>query len=874
MRPDPATPSRQQHLQALLLALVCSVLFLRDALLPGRSLVPFPPELLDVRMAQAKTAGNFDADECFRGNASMGDKYLQSLCWDRVMHDRFRAGEMPAWTRDIGGGAPFVPQMAQPWEPINALLLFCAPEQWYGWWYLLHQVAFGWFAYVFFRRLGCLHASSLLGLVAAVLGLWTQCKLHHNVMLTAALPLWPMLIAVHDLANGHARRGRSWSAGWLAFWAGVSWSSGFVVVSLQATYLVLAYAAFVLLRAPRGERLRPALWIGGGIALGGVVSLANMVPVLLASAASARAGTFDAARLQSIGLEWDHALSAFWPDLLSWGADRFWPAATGDTLSYDVRIPWSQLVLLAQPLRPEDHSAFQNWVETSFAIGLVPMAVAAAALFDRSRRPLVLFFGSIALLSFGIATADQPFFALARLVPGICDADLRRLLFSCAMTLVVLATLGADAQIRSDRRWPPLVVLGAVLAASVAVLGWLAANGDDGSFVRAIADLCAADTDHPDVIARGGDAAAIARDLASVAHPGEAAHNHAMLHTTALRALLVAAFGIAALWLRPAPRAAVWIVATAVELVHAGLGPVQTVAAERISAVPNVLQPAVAAPTAEVRPRLQRLVTNGGGKLAALPGNLPGYHGIEDGGAYNPLPPARYEQFFVAIEPDRAGKPSVGSAGAGVGSFHDPASLRHPLCDLYGIRFVLTRDVLPTDERLVDRTPNGTGGFRLYERTTTLPRATFVDRVDLLPDASQRLAELGRPDRDVRRRIVLEDPTLPALAPGAAVDARVDIVEHRDERVVVRVTGNGGGWLRLADPWNAGWVAHLDGQRVPIAIADHYLRAVFVPATPNAVQHEIVFTYDAARVLWPPRLAGVALLAAIGLVVAGRRRRP
>ena len=185
----PARPSlpRSQHLQALLLALLCSVLFLRDALLPGNALVPYPPEQMDVQRAEAIANGRFDANDARRGLASGGDKYLQSLCWDRVLHDRLRSGEVPLWTRDIVGGAPFVPQMAQVYEPINLLLLVLPSEQWYGWWFLIHQVLFGWFAYLFLRRLGCEHGSALLGLVAAVLGLWTQCKLHHNVILTAAL---------------------------------------------------------------------------------------------------------------------------------------------------------------------------------------------------------------------------------------------------------------------------------------------------------------------------------------------------------------------------------------------------------------------------------------------------------------------------------------------------------------------------------------------------------------------------------------------------------------------------------------------------------------------------------------------------------------
>jgi len=282
------TPSRREQWQAVLLAFACAVLFLRGGLLQGNALVPHPPELFDVVMEQERASGTFDAAEVFRGNVGMTDKYLQSLCWDRVMQDRFAAGELPRWTRDIGGGAPFVPQMAQPWQPINALLLLVPSVEWYGWWYLVHLVLFGWFAYRFVRRLDCCHGAGLLALVAATLGMWTQCKLHHNVILTAALSLWPMLSATHELVvRGVRGRARRFAVGSLALWTGLSWSTGFVVIALQASYLTAAFALLCALRARADGGWRRLLPVGLGFALGAALSFANMLPILLASAESA-----------------------------------------------------------------------------------------------------------------------------------------------------------------------------------------------------------------------------------------------------------------------------------------------------------------------------------------------------------------------------------------------------------------------------------------------------------------------------------------------------------------------------------------------------------------------------------------------------------
>jgi len=865
------SPPRPQHLQALVLALCCALLFLRDALLPGRALVPYPPEQMGIVRAEALADGSFDPGDARRGLACGGDKYLQSLCWDRVMQRRFRAGEFPLWTRDIAGGAPFVPQMAQVYQPINALLLVLPSEQWYGWWYLVHQVLFGYFAWRFLRRIGCAQPAALLGLVAAGLGLWTQCKLHHNVILTAALPLWPMLGAVHELVAGAVTgRAARRAVAWLGAWTGISWLSGFAVVSLQVTYLTVGFAAFASASRPRGERLRALLPVGAGLLLGGLLSSAQMIPVLQAAAISARGSGWDPAFLAAHGLEWDHALAALWPDLLSWSSDPFYPDPH-DPFGDVTRMPWSQLVLLAQPTSQVTGAPFQSWAETSFAVGTLPLACVLLALGDRSRRGLVLFFGLAGLCGFGFATADEPFLSLARFVPGIASADLRRLLFTVAMALVVLAGLGADRLLAGARRWPAFLVLGPAAAGALAALAWL-----QGDLARGVAGLIALDGDHPYVRAAAGDAGAIAASIRAAMAPGEQDWNGFHLHATALRSLLAAALGaVALLWLCGRARAAALIALTALELLSFGFGPVQTVPAARVNAAPLAVAPMFAAAEPNgLRPRLGRLAPATEARESSwYPGNLPGFHGLEDATGYNPLPAARFEEFFRAIEPDRAGKADVafGGGGTGVGAFHDPASLAHPLCDLFGIRFVLTREPLPPGPHLADRTPPGTGGYRLYERLTTLPRATFVREIDRVPDRAERLALLARPGRDVARRTVLEHPGAVAPAPKPASPARVTVVAHADERVTVRVATEADGYLRLADPYDPGWRATVDGYQTEVLAADHYLRAVYVKASDQ--EQEIVFTYDGARTVWPRHVSLLALLAIAWLAFVRPRRR-
>lgn len=862
MSRDHAPPTRRELLTAILLAALCAALFLGPSLLPGRALVPFPPEVYDVQGAEAAAAGRLDAHEVGRGNVSMGDKYGQSLCWDRVLQQHLRRGEVPLWNREIGGGVPFVPQMAQPYQPWNLLLLLLPSEQWYGWLVFGHLVLMGTFAYGFVRRLGCLHLSGLLSVVVATLGLWTQCKVHHNVILTAAVSLFPMLSAVLMLLRGGGAR----QMAFLALWTGLSWSSGFAIIALQSSYLAVVLALLLAAGNPRGERLRPLLRVAGGLLLGGALSLAQMVPLLLALPESARPPVFDAAALQLRGLDWDYLLTLLWPDLLHWAADTFYPQADAQLMfAAPTRPPLSQLVLLHDP-----NVARGNWVECSFAVSLPALLCAMLAFADRERRRFVVFFGALAVLAFGIATGSQPFFGLARLLPGIASGDLRRELFLVAMALAVLAAIGADRVQATMALWPARGPALLVAAISAVALLWLLAQ-DDVTLVEALARWIAADSANPQV--HGMSSATIAGMMSKAAFPEEVGNNLVHLQVTAARTLLVAVAAAVAFCL-PSPRARLWLCigVAALELWHVGRGPVQTVDAARVAAPPAVVRPVLdAVPEAPgVRPRFQRL----GARLDEranslyLP-NLAAYHGIEDAAAYSSLPPRREEEFFLAIEPNAPQKTNAVPGGDGVAWFHDPASLQHPLCDLFGIRFVLTDQPAVTAPNLVDRTPPGTGRFHLLERTSALPRATFVRSVDRIADRDERLLELRRRDRDVGHRVILEDADAPEPAPATNVPpAEVAITAHADERVLVHVRSAADGYLRLADAWDAGWCATVDGAPSTIHIADHYLRAVYLPAG----EHDVVFTFDAARVVWPPRLSLLALLAVVVLAVRRPRR--
>jgi hypothetical protein len=862
-------PCRRELLHAILLAAVCALAFLGTGVLPTRALVPFPPERFEPARSETLARGELDAAQIDRGSPEFGDKYNQSLAWDRILQDRLRSGELPLWSRDIGGGVPFVPQMAQVYQPWNLLLLLPAPSVgMYGCWWLLHVLFWGSSAYWFLRRIGVGHQAALFGLTVACLGLWTQARIHHNVILSAALPLWALL----SLVDG-AFRGAGLGPGRVALVAaavGISWSGGFAPVSLQVSFLA---GAFALCRALEVGRVRPLLGLAAGCALGAVLALPQMGPTLLAAQDTSRLPAA-AEQLRASGLGLAHLRTLIWPDLLNWPAP---PLADGG-----VGPAWAALELL-----PDAKARGSNYPETAFAVGLPAVLLALLALLVRRDAP-TWFFAGVAVLGFGLATAATPFLELSALIPGARAGDLRRFLFACSAGLCVLAALGAD-RLGSGRRGALLAGLALAIAALSAwpFLARLTLAGDPAAFRELYAERLAGPRTLPDGQVVEVSSAMVLRAMETV-RPHEAAVNLAMQTWTYGRTLVVALAAAFLFWRgRPATLLPALLALTALELIAAGQGTIVPVPTERVLALPSTLEPVRAASAAaeaagQPRPRLFRLEQPGVPPQNSMlfPPNLGAFHRLEDLSAYNPLPKLRMEQLFAAIEPvPLRAVPPIVLGGAGVMAMTDPQTLVHPVLDLLGCRFVLAARralVAADDPRLVDVTPAGTPApFRLYERTTTLPRATFVDRAEFVPDPASRLSLLGDARRDFRSDLILEDEAAPIRRGDGVPDAEVEVLHHRDQEVAVRVTAREPGYLRLADPHDAGWTARVDGVPAPLFVADHYVRAVPI----EVGTHEVVFRYDGVQArIWPwlglGGLAVTVLLGAFGLVRRRLERGP
>jgi hypothetical protein len=185
-----------------------------------------------------------------------------------------------------------------------------------------------------------------------------------------------------------------------------------------------------------------------------------------------------------------------------------------------------------------------------------------------------------------------------------------------------------------------------------------------------------------------------------------------------------------------------------------------------------------------------------------------------------------------------------------------------PVFDMLGVRYVIGRGSVPTNSHPAFQ---GTDYWVLVN-SNALPRTFVPRRVETVAEDKARLAKLAAEDFDPREVAYVESPVdLPSPCRGTA-----SIVEEIPTRIVVSVQMETPGLVVLADLWDKGWQARLNGQRVPILRANHAIRGVVVPSGSGTLE----FRYAPTSFAWGLRLAGLAAAALlVWLGIALRRRQ-
>lgn len=152
------------------------------------------------------------------------------------------------------------------------------------------------------------------------------------------------------------------------------------------------------------------------------------------------------------------------------------------------------------------------------------------------------------------------------------------------------------------------------------------------------------------------------------------------------------------------------------------------------------------------------------------------------------------------------------------------------------------------------------GTTTIYRNQGCLPRARLVGRPYYAADLTGAVKGLENLRDSLRERVIVEDPTRP-LALDTIVSGEAEIARDLPEYVEIATQSSSDSYLVLADTYDPGWSATLDGRATTIRPAYAAFRAVFVPRG----RHTVVFRYQPAGFELGLKISCIGLAAAIVL---------
>jgi hypothetical protein len=254
-------------------------------------------------------------------------------------------------------------------------------------------------------------------------------------------------------------------------------------------------------------------------------------------------------------------------------------------------------------------------------------------------------------------------------------------------------------------------------------------------------------------------------------------------------------------------------------------------------------------------PLLQRLASQPPGRIVGfdcLPANLAQVVGLPDIRGYDGVDPSR---LMDLLKPLTSTKSLVYP--------HAMVQWFTPWVTIYpngGVRLAPILDMLNVRYIIFRGQPYGAGKPDFVEtdywamtNSHALPRAFVPARVETVPDDAERLRRMLSNDYDPAQVAFVEQPlNLPENPHGEA-----SIIRDLPTDVTVHVKMSAPGLLVLADRWDVGWRATLNGAPVPIVRTNHAVRGVVAPAGISTVE----FRYDPASFRIGLVLSILALLA-------------
>jgi len=221
---------------------------------------------------------------------------------------------------------------------------------------------------------------------------------------------------------------------------------------------------------------------------------------------------------------------------------------------------------------------------------------------------------------------------------------------------------------------------------------------------------------------------------------------------------------------------------------------------------------------------------------ALLPPNTWGYYGLESIEGYDPLYSQDYARFFHVVN----GKVSTDA----VSRYALLERINKKFLDALNVKYVLAVNPKPgeSDSGTLYEIKQSTfkevyrnGRVSVWENPEVLSRAYFIDRLIASPTKKTTFEIIHSDDFDPRTEAVLTEK----IDPFTTGESKVISIDEKNNKVRLAVSSEKGGFLVLADSFDPGWKAKINGQKTAIYQVNGALMGISVPSG----ESEIVFSY-------------------------------
>ena len=214
-----------------------------------------------------------------------------------------------------------------------------------------------------------------------------------------------------------------------------------------------------------------------------------------------------------------------------------------------------------------------------------------------------------------------------------------------------------------------------------------------------------------------------------------------------------------------------------------------------------------------------------------LPAILAQTHDLRDVRGYDAIDPKRLLELIASARDPRT--PNIRYAASQWFvprvDLQPPAGVKlSPIFDLLNVGYVIFRGEPPVRIHPAIRSDD----YWVLVNSNALPRAFVPVHATTLPDDGQCMERIAAPDFDPRQ-VAYTTAHVDLAGPCRGT---VNIVSEISTRIDLSTKMETPGLVVLADLWDQGWHARLDGNAVPILRVDHALRGVVVPAGSSTLE--------------------------------------